>query len=69
MPWTAGCLPWEPRRFRRYGPGTGLSAIGFCFWGWREAALTRGTVSWLARPSVVLLGMTGAMALACFVKV
>lgn len=69
MPWTAGLFALGAAAISALPPLNGFVSEWLLFLGLTEAALTRGTVSWLAMPSVILLGMTGAMALACFVKV
>lgn len=69
MPWTAGLFALGAAAISALPPLNGFVSEWLLFSGLMEAALTRGAVSWLAIPSVILLGMTGAMAVACFVKV
>jgi hydrogenase-4 component B len=50
-------------------PLNGFVSEWLVYLGLFEAASARGVVAWAAVPAAMLLGMTGALALACFVKV
>ena len=46
-----------------------LSANGWSISGLFDATIAHGPSAWAAIPAAILLGVTGALALACFVKV
>ena len=69
MPWTAGCFALGAVAISGLPPLNGLVSEWLLYVGLFDAAASRGSTTWLAAPAVVLLGMTGALALACFVKV
>ena len=46
-----------------------LIGTALVFLGLFDATLARGPAAWAALPAAVMLGATGALALACFVKV
>jgi hydrogenase-4 component B len=50
-------------------PLNGFVSEWLVYLGLFEAASSRGPAAWAAVPAAILLGMTGALALACFVKV
>jgi hydrogenase-4 component B len=69
MPWTAGCFALGAAAISGLPPLNGFVSEWLIFLGLFDAATARGPVSLAALPGAVLLGITGAMALACFVKV
>jgi len=50
-------------------PLNGFVSEWLVFLGLFDAAIAHGPAAWAALPTAVLLGVTGALALACFVKV
>jgi hydrogenase-4 component B len=50
-------------------PLNGFVSEWLVYLGLFDATLSRGPSAWAAIPAAILLGMTGALALACFVKV
>lgn len=69
MPWTAGLFTLGAAAISGLPPLNGFVSEWLVFLGLFDAASTRGPVVWTAVPAAVLLGVTGALALACFVKV
>jgi hydrogenase-4 component B len=69
MPWTAGCFVLGAGAISGLPPLNGFVSEWLIFVGLFDAASAHGSVSWAALPGAILLGMTGALALACFVKV
>jgi hydrogenase-4 component B len=69
MPWTAGLFTLGAVAISGLPPLNGFVSEWLVFLGLFDAAATRGPVAWTAVPAAVLLGVTGALALACFVKV
>jgi hydrogenase-4 component B len=69
MPWTAGCFVLGAAAISGLPPLNGFVSEWLIFIGLFDAASAHGPDSWAALPGAVLLGITGAMALACFVKV
>ena len=69
MPWTAGFFALGAVAISGLPPLNGFVSEWLVYLGLFEAALTRGPSAWAAIPAAILLGLTGALALACFVKV
>jgi len=69
MPWTAGCFVLGAAAISGLPPLNGFISEWLVFLGLFDAVTLNGPTAWAAVPAVVLLGMTGALALACFVKV
>jgi hydrogenase-4 component B len=69
MPWTAGLFALGAVAISGLPPLNGFVSEWLVFLGLFDATLSRGPSAWAAIPAVILLGVTGALALACFVKV
>jgi hydrogenase-4 component B len=69
MPWTAGCFVLGAAAISGLPPLNGFISEWLVFLGLFDAVTLNGPAAWVAVPAVILLGMTGALALACFVKV
>ena len=69
MPWTAGLFALGAAAISGLPPLNGFVSEWLLYLGLFDAALTRGPSAWAAIPAAIFLGMTGALALACFVKV
>ena len=69
MPWTAGLFALGAVAISGLPPLNGFVSEWLVYLGLFDAALTRGPSAWAAVPAAIFLGMTGALALACFVKV
>ena len=69
MPWTAGCFLFGAAAISGLPPLNGFISEWLIFLGLFDAAASGGTVSWAALCGAIFLGITGALALACFVKV
>ena len=69
MPWTAGLFTLGAMAISGLPPLNGFVSEWLVFLGLFDAVPTHGTASWVAVPAAILLGITGALALACFVKV
>lgn len=69
MPWTTGCFVLGAAAISGLPPLNGFVSEWLVFLGLFDAAGGGGTPGWAAVPSAILLGVTGALALACFVKV
>lgn len=68
MPWTAGAFALGAAAISGLPPLNGFVSEWLIFLGLFDAVAARGPVAWAAVPAAILLGMTGALALACFVK-
>ena len=68
MPWTAGLFALGAVAISGLPPLNGLVSEWLVYLGLFDAALTRGPSAWAAIPAAIFLGVTGALALACFVK-
>jgi len=68
MPWTAGLFALGAVAISGLPPLNGFVSEWLVYLGLFDAALTRGPSAWAAIPAAIFLGMTGALALACFVK-
>ena len=69
MPWTAGLFALGAGAISGLPPLNGFVSEWLVFLGLFDAAIAHGPIAWLAIPAAVMLGVTGALALACFVKV
>ena len=69
MPWTTSCFVLGAVAITGLPPLNGFVSEWLVYLGLFDAVTSRGTVVWIAVPAAVLLAMTGALALACFVKV
>ena len=69
MPWTAGLFALGAVAISGLPPLNGFVSEWLVFLGLFDAVNSPGNVALASVPALVLLGMTGALALACFVKV
>jgi len=69
MPWTTGCFMLGAAAISGLPPLNGFVSEWLVYLGLFDAVGSRSPVALIAVPSVVLLALTGALALACFVKV
>jgi hydrogenase-4 component B len=69
MPWTAGLFALGAAAISGLPPLNGFVSEWLVFLGLFDATVSRGPSAWAAIPAAVMLGVTGALALACFVKV
>ncbi|MEI6655613.1 MAG: proton-conducting transporter membrane subunit [Verrucomicrobiota bacterium] len=69
MPWTTGLFALGAVAISGLPPLNGFVSEWLVFLGLFDATLARGPAAWAALPAAVMLGATGALALACFVKV
>jgi hydrogenase-4 component B len=69
MPWTAALFAVGAAAIAGLPPLNGFVSEWLVFLGLFDAVTLRGPAAWAAVPAAILLGMTGALALACFVKV
>lgn len=69
MPWTAGLFTLGAAAIAGLPPLNGFVSEWLVYLGLFDAVSSSGSVAWAAIPAAVLLGMTGALALACFIKV
>lgn len=68
MPWTTGLFCLGAVAICGLPPLNGFVSEWLVYLGLFDAAASRAPSTWVAIPAVVLLGLTGALALACFVK-
>ena len=68
MPWTTAFFGIGAVAICGLPPLNGFVSEWLLYLGLFDAAMSRAPSTWVAIPAVVLLGLTGAMALACFVK-
>jgi len=68
MPWTAGLFALGAAAICGLPPLNGFVSEWLVFLGLFDATISHGPSAWAAIPSAILLGVTGALALACFVK-
>jgi hydrogenase-4 component B len=68
MPWTASLFAVAAIAISALPPLNGFVSEWLVYLGLIDAVSSRSTVSWAAIPAVVLLGITGALVLATFVK-
>ena len=69
MPWTAGLFAVGAAAIAGLPPLNGFVSEWLVYLGLFDAMIARGPQGWTAIPVAVLLAMTSALALACFVKV
>jgi hydrogenase-4 component B len=69
MPWTASLFGLGAMAISGLPPLNGFVSEWLVYLGLFDAAGGRGPSAWAAIPAAILLGVTGALALACFVKV
>ncbi len=69
MPWTASLFALGAVAISGLPPLNGFVSEWLVFLGLFDATLSHGSSAWVAIPAAILLGVTGALALACFVKV
>src|SRR5256885_9970607 len=69
MPWTSGLFGLGAVAISGLPPLNGFVSEWLIYLGLFDATLSRGPSAWAAIPAAVLLGVTGALALACFAKV
>ncbi|MFO1476901.1 MAG: proton-conducting transporter membrane subunit [Verrucomicrobiota bacterium] len=69
MPWTAACFALGAAAIAGLPPLNGFISEWLVYLGLFDAVGSRSPAVWIAVPAAVLLAMTGALALACFVKV
>jgi hydrogenase-4 component B len=69
MPWTASLFALGAAAISGLPPLNGFVSEWLVYLGLFDAALAHGPAAWAAIPAAILLGITGALALACFVKV
>lgn len=69
MPWTAGLFALGAAAISGLPPLNGFVSEWLVFLGLFDASLSHTPTAWAAIPAAILLGMTGALALACFAKV
>lgn len=69
MPWTAGCFTLGAAAISGLPPLNGFVSEWLVYLGLFDAVSSHASIGWLAVPAVILLAMTGALALACFTKV
>lgn len=69
MPWTAGLFALGAAAISGLPPLNGFVSEWLVFLGLFDAAIAHGPMAWAALPAAIALGVTGALALACFVKV
>jgi hydrogenase-4 component B len=68
MPWTTGLFCLGAVAICGLPPLNGFVSEWLVYLGLFDAAISRAPSTWVAIPAVVLLGLTGALALACFAK-
>jgi hydrogenase-4 component B len=69
MPWTTSLFALGAVAISGLPPLNGFVSEWLVFLGLFDATIGHGPSAWAAIPAAVLLGVTGALALACFVKV
>ena len=69
MPWTTTLFALGAIAISGLPPLNGFVSEWLVYLGLFDATIGHGPAAWAAIPAAVLLGITGAMALACFVKV
>jgi len=69
MPWTAGLFALGAVAISGLPPLNGFVSEWLVYLGLFDATLSHGPSAWAAIPAAILLGVTGALALACFTKV
>jgi len=69
MPWTTSLFALGAVAISGLPPLNGFVSEWLVYLGLFDATIARGPTAWAAIPAAILLGLTGALALACFVKV
>lgn len=69
MPWTAGLFTLGAAAISGLPPLNGFVSEWLLYLGLFDAIDARGPAAWAAVPAAISLAITGALALACFVKV
>ncbi len=69
MPWTASLFALGAVAISGLPPLNGFVSEWVIYLGLFDATMARGPSAWAAIPAAILLGLTGALALACFAKV
>ena len=69
MPWTTTLFTLGAVAISGLPPLNGFVSEWLVYLGLFDATIARGPSAWAAIPAAILLGVTGAMALACFAKV
>lgn len=69
MPWTAGLFALGAVAISGLPPLNGFVSEWLVYLGLFDATLSHGPSAWMAILAAILLGITGALALACFTKV
>jgi|CXWL01.1.fsa_nt_gi hydrogenase-4 component B len=69
MPWTAGLFGLGAVAICGLPPLNGFVSEWLVYLGLFDATISHGSAAWAAIPAAILLAVTGALALACFVKV
>ncbi len=69
MPWTTGLFALGAIAISGLPPLNGFVSEWLIFLGLFGAVLSRSSSVWMALPAAILLALTGALALACFIKV
>jgi hydrogenase-4 component B len=69
MPWTTSLFALGAVAISGLPPLNGFVSEWLVYLGLFDATISRNPAAWAAIPAAILLGVTGAMALACFVKV
>ncbi|HEV2248497.1 MAG TPA: proton-conducting transporter membrane subunit, partial [Terriglobia bacterium] len=69
MPWTASLFALGAVAISGLPPLNGFVSEWLVYLGLFDATMAHGPSAWAAIPSVIFLGITGALALACFTKV
>ena len=69
MPWTTGCFTLGAAAISGLPPLNGFVSEWLVYLGLFDAVGAHSSIAWFAVPAAIFLAMTGALALACFVKV
>ena len=69
MPWTTSLFALGAVAISGLPPLNGFVSEWLVYLGLFDATLSHGPSAWAAIPAAILLGVTGALALACFTKV
>jgi hydrogenase-4 component B len=69
MPWTTSLFALGAVAISGLPPLNGFVSEWLVYLGLFDATMAHGPSAWAAIPAAILLGVTGALALACFVKV
>ena len=69
MPWTTGLFAVGATAISGLPPLNGFVSEWLIYLGLFGAVLSSGSSVWMALPAAIMLALTGALALACFIKV